>query len=637
MVKMKRIFKIIVIGLLSLFVISAVGIFIFLKTFDVSRFKPQIIAAAQNALSRSVNFGDIALKISLRRGIQLRLTDIAIGEHPAFEKENFLTAQEVNFGVSIKDFILKRQIRVLGIDCNSPKISIIRLRDGKINVQTFGVVAKALGGQTTALRPVGEDKQQVAETLIKKPSGGTVQPVAMALPAVFINRINIDNAQLAYIDYFLDPKLSLVFDRITLKVENFSLTDAFPITLQAGFASDSRNIFAQGKGQVNIDKPSFLLKDVKATVDLSTLSMDALRRLIQQLEGVPLPEIKSGALSVSIDLLEAGQQGLIALKGQGGLTKGSLKMKELAVPIEPIEANVTMNESVVALSKASFNLGKGKAEFSGNISDYLLKQEYSLKAALKDIDLNECLDQSAYPIKIKGLVFGDVELKGQGFDPNTALSKLTGNGWLEIKEGQLTDINVLKMVLDKLSFVPSLATVLEAGLPERFKESLSKKDTIITSFKTKIGISNSSVAIQSMNMDAETFSFQGNGRVGFDQSYSFDGSFTIPQDLSSRMIAAVPEMEYLLDEAKQIRFPLKVSGKGTSVSFMPDVKQIGIGAIKQKGRQELEKVLDKVLGKERSSEDSSQGSEQSPVATDKKDGKKQLIDSIIGTIFKDSQ
>ena len=638
--KIKRIFKIIVIRLLSLFVISAVGIFIFLRTFNVSRFKPQIIAAAQNALSRSVNFGDIALKISLRRGIQLRLTDIAIGEHPVFGKENFLTAQEVNFGVSIKDFILKRQIRVLGIDCNSPKINIIRLKDGKINVQTFGAVALAKGGQTTALRPVGQDKQQAAETPMKKPPAETAQPVAMALPAVFINRISIDNAQLAYIDYFLDPKLSLVFDRITLKAENFSLTDPFPITLQASFASDSRNIFAQGKGQVNADKPSFLLKDVRATADLSTISMDAFRRLIPQLEGVPLPEIKSGALSVSIDLFETGQQGLIVLKGQGALTKGSLKMKELAVPIEPIEASLTMSESVVALSKASFNFGKGKVEFSGNISDYLLKQEYSLKAMLKDINLNECVDQSAYPIKVKGLIFGDVELKGQGFDPNNALSKLTGNGSLEIKEGQLTDINVLKMVLDKLSFVPNLATVLEAGLPERFKESLRKKDTIVTSFKTKIGISNSSVAIQSMNMEAGTFSFQGSGRVGFDQVYSFDGSFMIPQDLSSRMTAAVPEMEYLLDEAKQIRFPLKVSGKGTSVSFAPDVKQMGITAIRHKGRQELEKILDKVFdrtpqdGSKQPSADTEPTDDTLPDTTQEKSRKQQLIEGVIDTIFK---
>ncbi|RJO65721.1 MAG: AsmA family protein [Candidatus Omnitrophota bacterium] len=618
---MKRIIKVIFISLFIIAALFSAGIIIFLKTFDFNRLKPQIIAAGQNALGRSLDFSGLDLKLSFKNGVQLRLADIAVGEHPDFGKGSFLEAKEAYLGVSLKELLLKRQIRVLGVECESLRISVVRLKDGRINVQAFSA-----SGQPAA--PAEEPSAQ-------KLSSINAQPPAVALPVILVNQIKVDNGRLEYVDYSFEPKLSLVFDKLMLKIENFSLTDSFPIMLRASFASGSQNVFAQGKGQLNMSHPSFLLKDVKAGVDLSTLSMDTLRRYIPQLEGVPLPEIKSGALSVSIDLFEAGQQGLIALKGQGALTKGSLRMKELAVPIEPIEANFTMSESVVALSKASGILGKGMAEFSGNISDYLLKQDYSFKATLTDIDLNECIDQSPYPVKIKGLVFGDIELKGQGFDPNTALSRLTGNGWLEIKEGQLTDINVLKMVLDKLSFVPNLATVLEAGLPERFKESLSKKDTIVTSFKTKISISNASIAIQSMNMDAETFSFQGNGRAGFDQSYSFDGSFTIPQDLSSRMVAAVPEMEYLLDEAKQIRFPLKVSGKGASISFMPDVKQIGIGAIKQKGRQELEKVLDKVLGKERSNEDVSQGIEQPSATTDKKDGKKQLIDSIMGTIFKE--
>lgn len=623
---MKRIFKITVISLLSLFVISAIGLFIFIKTFDFNRFKPQIIAAGGNALGRSIDFAKIYLKLSLKNGVQFRIADILVGEHLDFGTDSFLTAKEVNLTVSIKDLILKRQIRVLGVVCHSPKLNIIRLKDGRINVQSFGVV--------------GQDKRQVSETSAQTQPGKSAQLAPIGLPALFINRINIGNGRLAYVDHSFDPKPSLIFDKITLQLDDFSLTKPFPITLRAAVASNSQNIFAQGNGQVNMDRLSFLLKDVKATADLSTLSMDTFRRLIPQLEGVPLPEIKSGVLSVSIDLFGAGPQGLIALKGQGVLTKGSLRMKELAVPIEPIEASLTMSESVITLTKTSFNIGKGRVEIDGDISDYLFKQDHSLKATLKNIDLNECVDQSAYPIKIKGLVFGDVELKGEGFDSNTALSKLTGNGSLEIKEGQLTDINVLKMVLDKLSFVPNLVAVLEAGLPERFKENLRKKDTAITSFKTAIGISNSSIAIQSMNMDTETFHFQGSGIAGFDQTYSFDGSFMIPQDLSSRMTAAVPEMEYLLDEAKQIRFPLKVSGKGASVSFMPDVKQIGIGAIKQKGRQELEKVLDKVLGIERSGQESSQGTiedteQEGSGAIDKKDGKKQLIDSIIGTIFKE--
>jgi uncharacterized protein involved in outer membrane biogenesis len=623
---MKKIIKIIFVSLFLLFIILSIGILVFLKTFDFNRLKPQIITAGQNALGRPIDFTKVDLKLSLKNGIQLRLADITVGEHPDFGKDYFLTAKEANLAVSIKDIILKKQIRVLGVECKAPKVNIIRLKDSRINAQVFG--------------GVGQDKQQAAETLAQKPSGKTIQPVAMGLPAVFINSINIDNARLAYIDYSFDPKLSLVFDRITLKIENFSLTDSFPITLQASFASDSQNISAQGRGEINMNRLSCLLKDVKAKADLSTLSIDALRRLIQQLEGVPLPEVKSGVLSASIDLFEAGPQGLISLKGQGALTKCSLRMKELAVPIEPIEAKFTISESVITLNSASFSLGKGTAELSGNISDYLFKQGYSFKVMLNNLDLNECIDQSAYPIKVKGLVFGDFELKGQGFDPNTMLSNLSGKGSLEIKEGQLTDMNVLKMALDKLSFAPNLAALPEAGLPERVKENLRKKDTIVASFKTKVGISNASVAIQSMNMDTEDFRFQGSGVVGFDQSYSFNGSFMIPQDLSARMVTAVHEMEYLLDEEKQIRFPLKVSGKGALVSFMPDVKQIGVTAVKQKGLRELEKVLDKVLGKERSGQDSGHSAPENieqapPDATDKKDGKQQLIESIIGTIFKE--
>ena len=82
--KVKRIFKIIVISLLSLFVISAIGLFIFIKTFDFNRFKPQIIAAGGNALGRSIDFTKVDLKLSLKNGVQLRLADIAVGEHPDF-------------------------------------------------------------------------------------------------------------------------------------------------------------------------------------------------------------------------------------------------------------------------------------------------------------------------------------------------------------------------------------------------------------------------------------------------------------------------------------------------------------------------------------------------------------------------
>lgn len=622
---MNKAVKLILVSLLIVIVIFSAGISIFLTTFDFNRLKPQIVSAGEKAIARKIDFTKIDLKLSLRNGAQIRLTDIIAGEHPDFGKGNFLEAKEVYLGVSIKDLLFKRQIRVLDVECKSPHLSIVRLKDGRINVQAFA--------QT------GQVKDKGAQATAQRSSSDSVQPSAVALPAIFINKINIDNGHLEYIDYSFGPKLALIFEKVMLKADNFSLTSSFPITLQASFASSSQNIFAQGKGQVNMQRLSFLLKDVKATADLSALSMDTLRRYIPQLEGIPLPEIKSGALLIFLDLFEAGPQGLMALKGQGTLNKGSLKMKELAVPIEPIEANFSMSESNIEFNKADFSLGKGKAVLSGSLNDYMFKQDYFVKAAFNSIDLGECIDQSAYPIKAKGLISGNFELKGEGFDPDAALSKLSANGSAEIKEGQLTNINILKMAIDKLTFIPNLSAALEAGLPENLKNSLRKKDTAITSLKIKIEVSDGKVAMQPINIESDSFNFQGSGKVGFDQAYFLNGSLTVPQELSAKMIAAVPQMEYLADQNKQIRFPLKVSGKGASVSFMPDVKQIGTSAIQQKGRQELEKVLDKILGKESPTEAGAQTDSISPAeaqtSSDKASGKKQIIDAVVGTIFKE--
>ena len=72
----------------------------------------------------------------------LRERLIAIGENQDFGTENFLTAQEASLSLSIKDLIFKRQIRVLGVECRAPQLNIIRLKDGRMNAQEFGVAKK---------------------------------------------------------------------------------------------------------------------------------------------------------------------------------------------------------------------------------------------------------------------------------------------------------------------------------------------------------------------------------------------------------------------------------------------------------------------------------------------------------------
>lgn len=562
--------------MVSILLLLAIGVSVFLATYDFNNLKPQIIDAGKKATGRNIDFSKIDLKLDFKEGAQLRLTDVVVGENPDFGNEDFLTAKVVGFGVSIQDFLFKRQISILGINIVEPKVNIIRLKDGRINASAFVAAGMAQSQEPT-----------------KAPS----KAVTAGLPPITINYVSLKNGRLKYIDRSFEPNLAAVIDGLEFEADKISLTETFPFSMSARFASDKENIIAKGNAQIDLIRSMGILKNVTARMDLVSISMETLRSYMPQLKDVSLPEIKSGDLAVNIELCEIGAAGLNKLNGQCDLTKGSLKMKELAVPVEPIEAKLTLSESAIALDKATCAIGKGRVELTGKISDYLLTQSYEFTKRVRDFDLGECLDQSAYPVKVKGIVSADFALKGQGFDPATALSNVSGYGTAEVKEAQLIDINVLKMVLDKLSFVPNLAQTLEANLPDRYKEVLRKKDTAISSAKTKLEISNKTIVIQSVNIDTEAFSFQGKGTAGFDQTYALDGSFVIPQDLSGQMVTSVSQMQYLLNDSKQIVFPLKVTGKGGAVSFMPDVKQIGANALKEKAGEELQKVLKNVFEK----------------------------------------
>lgn len=763
-----KVVKILVITILVLCIVSVIGVVVFLKTFDINRYKAQITAAAEKALNRTVGLGAIGLQLSLNKGIELRLENISIGENPDFGNGDFLVVPYVSIGVSIKDLIFKRQVTVLSVEAQSPQITVIRNSDGSINAQSL-----AAPSPKQEKEPPEQNTQKRTEpgaAPLLKPA--VKDPAALQIPAIVINRIRVDSARLRYIDKTFVPELSLELKKVTVTVNNFSLTDEFPLAVNAAFLSDSPNITLKGSGEVNRGAPSFLLKDALVTADLSSVSMDALRRAVPQLNALPRVDFNPGTLSSSIKRLEVNAQGLKALaldaelndgmlsmpeafpgfslpmkrvgatvkgfsldapftftldaaylsqtqnihaegtaqvhldnqsieitntdavvdlsslsmaqlaatlkdvpetalpkklagrlkltvnrlsaaaaglqslKAEGVLKDGMVDLPQLSVPVSALEAHCTISESAIDFDRLAFSLGKGKAAFSGSIRDYLKEQEFQAGGTLASIDLAECLDQSAYPVKVKGIASGNATVKGQGFDPKTFLSKLSGDGVFEVKEGGLSNVNVLAMAMDKLSIIPKLVDVLKANLPENAKEQLERTDTAVPEVRLTAALRSGSIVLEPVHVEAEGFLFDGNGNVGFDQQYAFDGTFTVPEALASRMASAVPEMFFLVNQEKRIAFPLTVSGKGPVFSLKPDLKSLGTSFIQNKGREQLGKVLDRVFNKKKestSSEGTSQFSSDADAAAsdsagtskeNKKEEIKEQIQGILDTIFK---
>lgn len=139
-----KILKAILISLIILIIIFILAAVIFVKTFDVNRFKPQIIAQANKALNRKVDFERAKLGISLRYGISLKIVNLSISEDPAFGEGEFLAVKEVSCGLNLPDYIFQKEVNVPGILIDSARITVIRKKDNTFNVQSITQSAQPL-------------------------------------------------------------------------------------------------------------------------------------------------------------------------------------------------------------------------------------------------------------------------------------------------------------------------------------------------------------------------------------------------------------------------------------------------------------------------------------------------------------
>jgi len=630
-----RVLKIIFISFFVLLLISGTALFIFIKIFDVQRFKPQIIEAMNQALGRQTDFKEIRLQLSLTQGLSLGLKQFTIKDDPFFSSADLLKVEDISLGIDVMDYFSKKQITVSHIQIEGPRLTIIRSKEGEINVATLGKPPAPRGNSSAQTQTPGQSQGLSSQAIHPSPpnprvekSAPSSQP-ALNLPEVIIHSIDVHNANITYTDKFFDPQMNLDISKLDVKIRNFSLKDPFSFNAEGSFFSADKNFQVDGTGILNLENQGIQFKNITIVSDLSLLSFAKLQSSVSALKGVEMPQKLSGKLNVTIDHLELGAKGLGPLLAQGELSRGNLKFKQLARPIETIEGKFQVTESKINLSELFAKCGKGSLSATGSLDDYLRKQNFTKDLKLDSLDLAEILEQKDQPVKIEGIVHGNFQVKGQGFTTESLRQFLSGGGKLEVKNGRLKDINILKLVLNNISMLPGLAEKMEETLPQNYKDKLTEKDTILNKVALTTSLRNGMIVIQPAEIEADGFLFSAQGTAGFDQSYSLDGSFFISSDLSASMISGVKELEYLLDDQKRIYIPLKITGKGVKVKVFPDVEYLGKKIFMNKGKSELEKALDKVFKKGKGS---SSGNPNAP--DQEKRPEQQIIENILDKILK---
>lgn len=587
--KKLKIFLIVFAGLILILIVAAV---ILLMSFDINHYKTQIVSQASAALGRGVDFEKARLTVSLKQGASIKITNLRIAENPAFGKDDFLVVKEASLAIDVSGLIFNKKVDVLGILIDSPRIRIIREKDGSLNVGSLAEVGK---------------KEQVP--------GKTIAAASPAeLPALLISSLRITDGTLVYIDRVLDPALSLETSQIGLEARKISLTAPFPLTCQAAVLSNQNNLYAEAMVEPDLKKNAVHISNLKGVLDLSRIKPDKIPAYFPMAKDISLPTSLKGQLQISDGSFSIEEKKPPLFLIQGSLNDGFIKLKELASPIEKIFLLWWVDQNRLYLDKFSATLGTGKIKASGEIINYLsaqesdLKtaQEYDLKADLDELLLQDVIIQDKSEVKIEGIVSGLLELTGRGLSPQDFQTKLNGRGELSVVKPLLKNINVLRTVLDKIGAISGLSQRLEANLPERYKQKLTQKDTVLSDISLPIVVSNGRLTMQQIVLGADEFRFEGWGNAGFDGAFVLEGAFLIPQDLSQAMVAAASQLKYLLSAGNQIYIPLRVSGNAARLEFTVDAAYIASKLLVEQGKKQLLKVLDKALGIE---EKSNQGQE----------------------------
>lgn len=120
-------------GIILVLVIVSVGIFA--ATFDVNKYRGTIHSELQKRLGRSVNLGDMHLKLFLLR---LGVQDLAIADDPRFSPDApFVKAKELEVSVKLLP-LLHKQIEIDSLNLERPSVNLIRNQAGEWNFACVG-------------------------------------------------------------------------------------------------------------------------------------------------------------------------------------------------------------------------------------------------------------------------------------------------------------------------------------------------------------------------------------------------------------------------------------------------------------------------------------------------------------------
>ncbi len=525
----------ILVGICAVFLLLVVLILSLPFLIDLSKYQDQYRPVIEEALNRKISLQDIRLTVWPRIGA--RVAGFTVMDDPAFSAGPFASLASLDVGVKLMP-LLGGKVEVEEITLRNPLITVIKNRDGVVNLSTIG--------------PKGPAKPQPDQTAPTQPSGGPLQ--ALALLAV--DHVSITGGRLAYRDQstlkpteYTVENLEVFLDSVrlgetpTLRLAATVQPMNLPVTLDGSFGPlvetfDLKTFaFDLGLGKIDLDLKGsavggkldvILTSPMISTADVPMALNFAKPVLVKDLhvtahaqypvkQGVPpleLVEVKDLGLALILGSSIIDVKGTV-LGGHAKINATSPVINTADLPVTlPLKKQVDVKNLQLSadlqgqearLSTLSFQLFDGQAKAQGGMTLGTEAPPFNGKVMVQGLQLGPVLEAlGTDKISVSGTASTDLTVQGRGFTMPDLTRALEGTGHVAVKEGKLEGVNLMQEALALLNIVGVSAENVKATAFSTIESDLAIKQGIIN--------------VQRLLADSHDFQVTGLGTVGFDQT-----------------------------------------------------------------------------------------------------------------------
>ncbi len=197
--------------------------------------------------------------------------------------------------------------------------------------------------------------------------------------------------------------------------------------------------------------------------------------------------------------------------------------------------------------------------------------------------------------QLRGLLSATLHGRTPTLDPTLVGRAATASGRLRLDEAVVANLNVLRVVFERLSMLPGLVQLLEARLPPEHRAKLAARDTLLAPLDVSLELEGGVLRFNELRIDTDTFSLSGGGRVGLDRSLAIRSTLRIDAALSDALIAGVNELGGLRNSEGRIELPLTIQGQAPRVAVLPDLNYVASKLLLTTAQDLLSRLLEKAL------------------------------------------